>query len=118
MRSTVVPIPPEDFELASVRAQINTFTMGVNDKIGNYKHPRYNPTKKDEIYYTAFDSSPDDDDLYTPYFQDHPVTSNDLPITKSPVDLGDHMDPYIGTNVVVPGQDGTQPVLAKVHKRK
>ena len=95
------------------------FTSSVDKRIGNYLHPRYNPEKRNEVYYTAFGDDPEDDQTYVPYYEDH-IPLDDVPLGHIHTDtpLGDHLDKYIGAEVIVPGLDGALPVLAKVKKRK
>ena len=113
-RSTVIPIPDSDLLSDEMKKDTDNFMTSVNDKIGNHRQPIYDGDNPGHIYYHAFDDSIDDD-------------ANDLPYGDELIDWKtfetddaylESMDEYIGAEVVVPGRDGSQPVLAKVHRRK
>ena len=117
-RSSVVPIPDADFEKEEVKSQMKAFTDGVEAKIGNYKHPKYNPNKKKEIYYTAFGDDPDADSNTNSFYQDEALLPDDIPLRDNHFLYNDEMDNYIGSQVVIPGTDDALPVLATVKKKK
>lgn len=113
-RSSVIPIPEGELATDLVKEQCNKFMQSVEAKIGDATLPQYNPSVPNQLLYTSWG---DDyiDETYTPCgteIAEAMPAEVDLPYLE-------HLDEYIGTNVVIPGTTpDVEPVIAIIKGRK
>ena len=114
-RSTVIHIPSTDLDSSEMKETMRSFTISVDDRIGNHRQPSFTADDPKAIYYKIFDDDDIGDDV------------NLLPYNTELIDLKTEevddsyivsMDEYIGANVIIPGKDDITPVLAKIRGRK
>ena len=113
-RSSVIGLTPEELTTANIKQQCDAFMLSVNSRIGNYRQPIYSHDDPNRIYFDAFDDDISDDLPDLPYgdeIADAIPEEIDSPYLES-------LDSYIGTNVVIPGSKGIEPVVAIIKGRK
>ena len=112
-RSSIIPVPPEDFESQDIKGLTKRFMENVESKIGNHKTGIFNMDEPRSVYYDAFGDSTDSDDL------DEPFDGELVDLKHTDIDDAylDSLDGYIGAKVVIPGRDAV-PVLATIRNRK
>ena len=114
-RSTVIPIPDEGLNIASVQEQMSTFTTTLHSTIGNhYKaHVKGETHSEDNVYFDAHYDSPSEDDITWTWDKE----LEDIPLHEESKESLEELDNYIGTHLVLPTKEGV-PVLSKVVGRK
>ena len=114
-RSTVIPIPDEDLANITLKDRMNKFTLQLHDSIGDHTTAvvKGETVNDDKIYYDAFFDTTDDDEITWPWEKE----LEELPLADETEATLEALDLYIGTQVVLPGNDGEM-VLAKVAGRK
>jgi hypothetical protein len=112
-RSSVIGILEHDITSAHMIMETKKFMDKVEEKIGNHKLPIYDGANPMSIYYSAFQDDIDLDDNVLPY-GDELIDAKEIEANEAYLEA---LDTYIGAQVVVPGRD-SQPILAKVRKRK
>ena len=115
--SSVIPVPPEDFEIAEVKRQQDRFTKSVEKHIGNSKQALYNEEHPYGIYYTVFGDPYEPEEVAPLFYADVKNTPDEIPLTPFDEPYIEALDKYIGTKVVIPAKEGEQPILARYSKR-
>ena len=128
-RSTVVPIDIADLTSDEMKYTTSKFMDSINLKIGNEKVAlNLGYTQFDTIYYDVFGDAITDDNNDVPYNSsettDNSTGTANIPIENTSIEvIEEHLsleeiDDFIGTNVVIPGRDGIEPVLGIVKRLK
>ena len=114
-RSTVIPIPDEDLNIDSLKAQMEEFTKKLHEEIGDHSKAivKGQTLSEDDVYYDAFFDTTEDDKITWPWEKE----LEELPLKDETEATLEELDQYINAHVVLPGRDGLE-VLAKIAGRK
>ena len=126
-RSTVVPIDIADLTSDEMKHSTSKFIDSINLKIGNEKVAlNLGYTQCNTIHYDAFGDAITDDDNDVTYNSsettDNSSRTVNIPIEDTPIEVIEkhlsleEIDDFIGTNVVIPGRNGIEPVLGTVKR--
>ena len=118
VRSSVIPVPPEDFKISTVQEQMSRFTTSVEQHIGNKRQALYNDNRPFGIYYTAFGDHYESDEVAPSFYADQASLPDQLPPKSFNEPYLEEMDIYIGTQVVIPAKEGEVPILGTVKQQK
>lgn len=112
-RSSVVPIPAEEMTSDVLKLQMTDFTNRIESKIGNSKEAIFDPDLPCSIYDDNYDDPRNDEHLTEPFeseMMDYNVAIDEHTLES--------LDNYIGAQIIIPGENGATPILAKVVGRK
>ena len=118
VRSSVIPVPQEDFQVTNIKEQMNRFTNSINQSIGNYKQPLYNDDRPFGIYFTAFGDNYEPDAIAPSFYSDQASLPDEIPLKQFSEPYLEELDRYIGTQVVIPAKEGEVPILGTIKRRK
>ena len=114
-RSTVIPIPDEDLNAASLKEQMAKFSEKLHEEIGDHNKAviKGEIVSEDNIYHDAFFDTTEDDEITWPWEKE----LEEIPLADETDSTLEELDQYINANIILPGRDGLE-VLAQVAGRK